>query len=156
MLRVVPRSCGRFRSPPWPRCIVRDLSSLAKHDSLVGGRGETVVDSYAKWGFTVKGVALPGAVLLLPKASMLFLPRVLSEVTPESLAVLTLLEAPVRMLVIGTGSLSQRPPAAVRQWCDARNMAVEALPTKHACSTFNFMVAENRPVAAVLFPPSED
>ena len=132
---------------------IRDKGTLLRrHDQQVGGAGETVVDSYASWGFTIGGVAVPGAVLLLPKASMIFEPTSLSTLTPASLSVLTLLESPVRMLVIGCGHQSRRPSAEVRAWCEERQMALEALPTQHACSTFNFMVAENRPVAAVLFP----
>ncbi len=48
---------------------------------------ETVVDAYASWGFTVNGAALQGAVLLLPRTSMLFSPTNLSEIVPDSLEV---------------------------------------------------------------------
>ena len=133
-------------------------SNLHRHDTLglVAGVGQTVVDSYASWGFVVNGVALDGAVLLLPSASLLFEPRSLSEVTPESLAVLSLLDTPTRMLVLGCGRQSRRAPSALRRWCAQRDIAIEALSTQHAASTFNFMVAEDRPVAAVLFPLDVD
>lgn len=100
----------------------------------------------------VNGVAIEGAVLLLPRASMLFQPRQLSGVTPATLAVLTLLDTPTRMLVLGCGRQSRRAPSELRAWCEARGVAIEALATKHACSTFNFMAGEDRAVAAVLFP----
>lgn len=129
-------------------------STLRRHDAFgLSTAGETLVDAYASWGFTVNGVALPGPVLLFPKASMLFGLSHLSELTPESLSILSLLDKPVRMLVLGCGRVSQRAPSGVRTWCEERGMAIEALPTQHACSTFNFMVSEGRPVAAVLFPP---
>lgn len=133
-------------------------SNLNRHDTLglVAGIGQTVVDSYTSWGCVVNGIALEGPVLLLPHASLLFEPRSLSELTPESLAVLTLLDTPTRMLVIGCGRKSRRAPSAVRQWCAARGIAIEALATQHAASTFNFMVAEERDVAAVLFPLDVD
>jgi hypothetical protein len=35
-------------------------------------------------------------------------------------------------------------------------MVPEVLATRIACSTFNFMVQEERPVAAVLFPPGSE
>ena len=131
---------------------------LTRHDSLglVAGTGQTTVDSYAQWGFVVNGVALDGTVLLLPNASLLFKPRVLADVTPASLAVLELLEAPPQMLVLGCGRRSRRAPSELRAWCAQRDIALEALATQHACSTFNFMVAEDRDVAAVLFPLSVD
>lgn len=132
--------------------------NLHQHDTLglVAGVGQTVVDSYAAWGFVVNGVALQGAVLLLPHASLLFEPREVAEVTPASLAALSLLETPTRMLVLGCGRRSRRAPSELRAWCAQRGMAIEALSTQHAASTFNFMVAEDRPVAAVLFPLSGD
>ena len=125
---------------------------IAKDSLQLAGSNETVVDSYAKWGFVVNGVSLPGAVLLLPKANALFEPQNLSELTPDSLSVLTPLDSPIRLLVIGCGQRSGRPSEAVRKWCAEQNMALETLPTQHACSTFNFMVSENRAVAAVMFP----
>ena len=133
-------------------------SALHRHDSLglVAGIGTTVVDSYARWGFVVNGVALHGAVMLLPNASLLFEPKSVAEVTPESLAVLELLENPTRMLVLGCGRQSRRVPSGVRAWCTKHGVAIEALSTQHAASTFNFMVAEDRPVAAILFPNGVD
>ena len=129
-----------------------------RHDSLglVAGTGETVVDSYASWGFVVNGVALHGAVLLLPRASLLFEPDRLSAVSPASLSLLTLLDAPTSLLVLGCGEQSRRAPRELREWCAQRDMAIEALSTQHACSTFNFMVAEERSVAALLFPTGAD
>ena len=132
--------------------------NLHRHDTLglVAGVGQTVIDSYASWGFVVNGVALEGPVLLLPRASLLFEPRSLDDLTPSSLAALTLLDTPTRMLVLGCGRKSRRAPSALRAWCASRGMAIEALATQHAASTFNFMVAEERPVAAVLFPLDVD
>ena len=129
-------------------------SPMMRHDQLglVAGVGDTVIDSYASWGFTVNGVALHGPVLLLPKASLLYQLPTLGDITPDSLSVLTLLDTPVRMLVLGCGRTSQRAPTAVREWCEQRGVAIEALATQHACSTFNFMVSEDRSCAALLFP----
>lgn len=134
----------------------RRRSTPMTGDTLGLSSGETLVDSYASWGFTVNGVALVGPVLLLPRASLLFQAPRLGDVTPESLALLTLLEQPPKMLVLGCGRQSRRAPASVRAWCEEQGIAIEALPTQHACATFNFMVSENRPVAAVLFPLEVD
>ena len=126
---------------------------VRKHDALGGTTaGDTLVDAYASWGFTVSGVTMAGTVLLLPRASFLFAPASLEELTPESLGVLDLLDSPIGMLVLGCGRRSSRVPPDVRAWLEQRGASVEALATPHACSTFNFMVQEQRPVAAVLFP----
>ena len=114
--------------------------------------GTTVVDSYTRSGFVVNGVVLPGAVLLLPTHSLLFSVPEVSELTPRSLEVLRLLDARTDLLIIGCGRQLVRPPLAVREWTAQHGIAAEPLSTQHACSTFNFMVQEQRSVAAVLFP----
>ena len=153
--RLLPRFVGE---PTGLRPAPGASSNLQRHDTLglVAGLGVTAVDSYSSWGFVVNGIALEGAVLLLPTASLLFEPRSLDAVTPASLAALTLLDVPTRMLVLGCGRQSRRAPSKLREWCDGHGMAIETLTTQHACSTFNFMVAEDRPVAAVLFPLGVD
>ena len=153
--RLLPRFVGE---PTGLRPSAGVTSNVLRHDTLglVAGLGVTAVDSYSSWGFVVNGIALEGAVLLLPTASLLFEPRSLDAVTPASLAALTLLDSPTRMLVLGCGRQSRRAPSKLREWCDEHNMSIEALSTQHACSTFNFMVAEDRPIAAVLFPLGVD
>ena len=49
--------------------------------------------------------------------------------------------------------IKQPLPPATEEWLAAHCIAPEISPTRHACSTFNFMGAEGRQVAAVLFPP---
>ena len=78
--------------------------------------------------------------------------RLPAELTPRSLEVLRLLKPPVELLVVGTGRRLKPLPAAVEEWLGELAIAPEAVPTQHACSTFNFMVGEDRQVAAVLFP----
>lgn len=149
----------------WTRCIGESTglkaladrsSSVRRHDALGPGTvGDTQVESYASWGFTVNGVAIRGPVLLLPRACFLFKPQSLAELTPKSLLSLDLLETPLSMLILGCGRQSRRMPASVRAWLEERGASAEALATAHACSTFNFMVQEQRSVAAVLWPLAE-
>ena len=81
------------------------LSALADKSSIVrrhdpfapAGVGDTVVEAYAPWGFTVSGAALEGPVLLLPRAAFLFSPQQPDHLTPEALAVLDLLDQPVSL-----------------------------------------------------------
>ena len=77
----------------------------------------------------------------------------LEQLTPDSLEVLRLLDPPIEMLIVGTGRTLLPLPPATEEWLAAHCIAPELLPTRHACSTFNFMGAEGRQVAAVLFPP---
>jgi len=106
--------------------------------------GTTSVESYSSRGFVVNGVQLPGAVLLLPDQSFLFSAAAVGELTPASLTPLLLLEERPELLILGCG---ERIEAA------RHGLALEVLNTRTASSTLNFMVQEQRPVAAVLFPP---
>ena len=85
-------------------------------------------------------------------ASFLFTVEDPRALTVESLSALELLDSPIGMLVIGSGRRAGRVPTDVRAWLERRGSAVESLATPHACSTFNFMVQEQRPVAAILLP----
>lgn len=114
---------------------------------------ETQVDSYSRTGFVVNGVALRGPVLLLSELSFLFSVPRFSELTPESLSILTMLESPIDLLVIGCGrSVQQRLPPGVEAWLNSQSIAPELFATRQACSHFNFMIQERRSAAAVLFP----
>ena len=161
MLASVARHVPRVAASSRVRCVGEStgLQALADKSSTLRRLGlghetdgDTIVDAYAPWGFTVNGIALEGAVLLLPKASLLFAPASMAELTPASLEVLQLLENPPDSLLLGCGSRSARVPSEVHAWLEASNISLEALATPAACSTFNFMVQERRPVAAVLFP----
>ena len=118
----------------------------------VASADDMQVDSYSHSGFVVNGVSLRGAVLLLPRLSLMFSVPTLDELTPRSLEVLRLLDLRTDLLVIGCGRSMRPPPAPVRAWLTEYGISSELASTPHACSTFNFMVQENRPVAAVLFP----
>jgi uncharacterized protein len=175
------RPCWRgagalFRLPPrTPSCLghvrsigedsglsaLRDKKAIRAHrpDPLTDGAAsliETTVEGYSPEGFTVNGIILPGTVLLLPQVSLLFEVSRLVDLSPRSLEVLRLLHPPIELLVVGTGRTLLPIPAAVDEWLTTHCIAPERLPTRHACSTFNFMVAEGRQVAAVLFPPTDE
>ena len=125
------------------------------HDPLSGHNShlQTQVDSFSSTGFVVNGVALRGAVLLLPELSFLFSVPRFSELTPESLSILAMLEAPVDLLVVGCGrSVQQRLPPGVHDWLQSQSIAPELFATRQACSHYNFMIQEHRSAAAVLFP----
>lgn len=128
--------------------------AMADFDALAGTSSsmDTVIDSFASWGFSVNGVTLRGTVLLLPRTQLLFSPVSLDELTPDSLEVLGLLEPPTELLIVGTGRRAAKLPAAAAEWLERHRIAADPMPTQHACSTFNFMVQERRAVAAVLFP----
>ena len=159
--RASPNPAGSQRIQRWIgeqaglSALADKSRSVRRHDALgPGSVGDTIVDGYAAHGFRINGVSLHGPVLLLPRASFLLAIDSFHALTTESLAVLDVLHEPAQVLVIGCGSGSERIPSKIRTWSEQRGIAIEALATPHACSTFNFMVQEQRVVAAILFPTS--
>ena len=74
----------------------------------------------------------------------------------KSLCLFNVIEPQLDMLVIGLDM--QYPPYApflldVREWLKKSKINAEILPVKHAVSTYNFLAAEGRFVAAALVPP---
>ena len=155
-----PRSLGRVRFVGEDTGLSALSDKKARHafraDPLLHGAASLVdqtVEGYSPEGFTINSIILPGTVLLLPQVSLLFHVNRLEELTPDSLEVLRLLDPPIEVLIVGTGRTLRSLPPATEEWLAAHCIAPELSPTRHACSTFNFMGAEGRQVAAVLFPP---
>ena len=155
-----PRSLGRVRFVGEDTGLSAMTDKKARRafraDPLLDGAASLVdqtVEGYSPEGFTINSIILPGTVLLLPQVSLLFHVSRLEQLTPDSLEVLRLLDPPIEMLIVGTGRTLLPLPQATEEWLAAHCIAPELLPTRHACSTFNFMGAEGRQVAAVLFPP---
>ena len=57
-----------------------------------------------------------------------------------------------QVVLLGAGTRTQWPPAALRRLFADRNVALEAMDLGAACRTYNVLAQESRPVAALLFP----
>ncbi len=83
--------------------------------------------------------------------------RVLTDWAPASFAALEpahmerLAELDIEILLLGTGDRLCFPAPALLAPLQRRGIAVEVMDTPAACRTFNLLLAEDRPVAAVLF-----
>ena len=78
------------------------------------------------------------------------------DISEESLALFTILDPKLDVLVIGHGlTKSSRNPVDPRTILKMRQkgLNVEVLTTENAISTYNFLVEEGRVVAAALIPP---
>ena len=62
--------------------------------------------------------------------------------------------AVVSLLVVGTGASFVLPPRALRELLKARGMGIDPMATAHALSTYNLLLGESRPVAALLLAAS--
>ena len=63
-------------------------------------------------------------------------------------------ELPVELIIYGSGTRLQFPPAAWLAPFMARRIGVETMDTEAACRTYNILAGEGRPVAALLLWPS--
>jgi uncharacterized protein len=114
------------------------------------GADALVIQSYSPQGFRVSGKDYGGAVLI---AGGQVLP--VEATTPADLdyrLLKPLKEIHITYLIIGCGAKSTLPP--LRFLRDVKDMGIvpEAMSTAAACRTYNVLLAEQRPVAALLLP----
>ncbi|MFM1885109.1 MAG: hypothetical protein RL026_266 [Pseudomonadota bacterium] len=106
--------------------------------------------------WSADGLRVGGALLPLP---CLLAARELKAPWPAALAWDTLAAAldeilalEPRLLLIGTGSRQRFAPAALRQRCESRGVAVECMDGAAACRTYNVLVQEERAVVLLAMP----
>ena len=77
------------------------------------------------------------------------------EINDKSLSLFCVLEPKIDVLVIGSGDQPMTPKFSgnIISFMRKYGINVEVLPTEQACTTFNFLNAEKRMVAAALIPP---
>jgi uncharacterized protein len=84
--------------------------------------------------------------------------RLVGDWTAQSLAALQLADFEpvfalgVEVLIVGTRAAERIAPLEVRRACSERGLALESMELGAACRTFNVLLAEERLVAAALFP----
>ena len=104
-------------------------------------------------GFLVHETRVEGSVIAYRDLLLRWAPASYGDVTIESLApLLDIVSPPPDLLVLGCGAgIRQVDPALMRALMD-RFVAVEALDTKNAVSTFNILNAEGRAVVGAFLP----
>lgn len=113
-----------------------------------------MVDGYHENGFKLNnGFNVRGPMALFPKSVLAWDVGNASQITPESLALFTLLEPKLDVLIIGVGDAGKQIPKETIKALQLKKINFEILPTDHALATFNFLNFERRCVAAALLPP---
>lgn len=108
-----------------------------------------VVQGYAGTGFRVDGVTYP-ALLLTPGEARTWSPPPFADLVEGDFAML-LAEGP-EFVILGTGATLVRPPKALRDAFAARNLGLEAMDSRAAARAWGVLRAEERRVAAALYP----
>jgi uncharacterized protein len=112
--------------------------------------GRQVIERYGAGRFRITGVVYHGSVLVFPERTLAWPVVRFEELTPTSLAAVTVSEVAVELLLLGTGPRLAPVPAELRAALRAAGVAIEAMDTGAACRTYNVLVAEERRVAAAL------
>jgi uncharacterized protein len=123
-----------------------DLTPLA-------AAGRQVIERYGASGFRVSGVIYHRSVLVFPDRTVPWDAASTSDVTLDTLAPV-IGHGGVEILLLGLGRSACPVPAALRTALRTVRIALEPMDTGAACRTYNFLVAEDRRVAAALIPPS--
>ena len=113
--------------------------------------GRHVISAYGSGGFRFADMSHRGSLLVLPSGIQAIEARELSQVTIAVLAPLfDLPKGLVSFLLMGTGERFELVPQDLRQALQAQGITFEAMATGHAIATYNIMMEEQRPVAALL------
>ena len=113
------------------------------------GASGPVVQGYAGTGFRIDGDIYP-ALLLTPGEARVWSPPPLADLTEADFAEL-LAEGP-EFLILGTGAKLVRPPRALRDAFAARHVGLEAMDSRAAARAWGVLRAEDRRIAAALYP----
>ncbi|KAH9110676.1 hypothetical protein LEN26_013667 [Aphanomyces euteiches] len=123
------------------------------HQEMMMDSPKVAITEYDDGGFVVNEVNMRGAIALFPEIAMLWKPKTMDEITKESLAVFTVANPPVEILVLGCGKRIPRllDPSLV-DYLKSHGIVVEYVDSFNACATFNILNAEDRKVAAAILP----
>ena len=110
------------------------------------------IDAYGDGGFRFAGMSHRGSILSLPSGVYAW-PLTEAELAARGVLVeadfdeLFREEAPIDVLLIGTGREMRPIPEALRWRFRERRIQVDPMQTGHALRTYNILLAENRRVA---------
>lgn len=112
------------------------------------------VEAYSQIGFRLSnGFRIIGPCVLFPRSVLHWGISGVDYISEESLSLFPLLEPKLDLLIIGIGDYGSKYNKNIIKYLRSYKINVEILPTDQACSTFNFLNAERRIVAAALVPP---
>ncbi len=108
------------------------------------------IDAYGNGGFRFAGMSHRGSLLCLPSGMYAWPATSAADVTLESLAPVFAIADDIDVLFIGLGSDIASLAPAIRAALRERHVVLEAVATRGAVSTYNILLAEQRPIAAAL------
>jgi len=108
------------------------------------------IDAYGDGGFRFAGMSHRGSLLCLPAGMWASPVTSAAEISVEILSPVMTAEPPVELFLIGAGRDPWALPSALRESLQTAGVAVEAMSTGAAVSTYNILLGEGRRVGALL------
>ncbi|QIB35641.1 Mth938-like domain-containing protein [Ancylobacter pratisalsi] len=108
------------------------------------------IAGYARYAFHFAGMASDGSLLALPSGMHAWAARTQADIDVAALARVFEQAERIELLLIGTGMDPWVVPDSLRWRLRDVGISVDAMPTRAAASTYNVLLAEDRPVAAAL------
>ena len=108
------------------------------------------IDAYGDGGFRFAGMSHRGSLLCLPAGMWASPLTSAAEITVETLSPVMTADPSVELFLIGAGRDPWPLPLALRESLQAAGVAVEAMSTGAAVSTYNILLGEGRRVGALL------
>lgn len=109
-----------------------------------------LIESYGNGGFRFGGMSHRGSILCLPNGVWASRVTTAAAIDEAALALVFANAEIVKHCLIGTGMDPAIIPAPLRQKLHDSGIAVETMTTGAAVRTYNILLDENRPVAALL------
>ena len=112
--------------------------------------GQPPIDAYGNRGFRIGAIRHNGSLLITPARAVEWPVGSMSDLTPDSFAILANEAADIELLLLGCGPRIEMITGPVRDAVRNMGMVLEQMDTGAACRTYNVLLAEKRKVAAAL------
>lgn len=114
--------------------------------------GRQIIQQYRAGGFRISGKEYAGAVIILPERTIAW--PVSGDLSLSSFDLLKSMARELDIVLLGTGSVQQFIPPALRQALKQQGLNIDSMDTGAACRTYNVLMADGRRIAAALLPCS--
>jgi len=112
--------------------------------------GRPFIERYGGGAFHVGDFVQAGPILVLPDRALPWAPPAFDALGEIDFA--PVFDAAVDLILLGCGNRLVPPAPGLRAALKRRGLALEPMDTGAACRTFNVLLAEDRRVAAALYP----
>jgi uncharacterized protein len=114
--------------------------------------GRPFIERYGAGAFHIGEWVHAGPILVLPDRALPWAAPEFAALAEADFAPAIAAGATVELVLLGCGRRLAPPPAALAAALRARGLRLEAMDTGAACRTFKVLLAEDRRVAAALYP----